>query len=43
MRQVVAQVVEVGPGPLGAHRLPGRLGVGECLVPGGDLQAVQNP
>jgi hypothetical protein len=40
--EVVAQVVEVGPGPFGADGLPGRLGVGEGLVPGGDPEPVQD-
>ena len=34
--EVVAQVVKVGPGPVGADGLAGRLGVGEGLIPGGD-------
>jgi hypothetical protein len=43
MRQVVPQVVEVGPGLLRAHWLPDRRGVGECLIPGGDPQPVEDP
>src|SRR6202042_82828 len=41
--EVVAQVVEVGPGPVGADGLAGRLGVGQALVPGGDPDPVQDP
>jgi hypothetical protein len=41
--EVVAQVVEVGPGPVGADGLAGGLGVGEGLVPGGDPEPVQHP
>lgn len=41
--QVVAQVVEVGPGLVGADGLAGCLGVGQGLVPGGDPEPVQNP
>jgi hypothetical protein len=41
--EVVAQVVEVGPGAVGADRLAGRLGVGQGLVPGRDPQPVQYP
>ena len=41
--QMVAQVVEISPDSVGADCLTGRLGVGEGLVPGGDLQPVQYP
>ena len=41
--QVVAKVIQVGPGPVGADRLAGGLGVGQRLVPGGDPQPVQYP
>jgi hypothetical protein len=41
--EVVAQVVQVGPGAVGADGLAGGLGVSEGFVPGGDLQAVQQP
>jgi hypothetical protein len=41
--EVVAQVVEVGPDPIGADRLPDRVGVGQGLVPGGDPRPVQDP
>ncbi len=43
MGQVVTQVIEVGPGPLRAHWLRDRCGVGECLIPGGDPQPVEDP
>ena len=33
--EVVAQVIEVGPGLVGADRLAGCLGIGQGLVPGG--------
>src|SRR5258706_48582 len=38
VREAVAQVVQVGPDRFGAHGLPGRRGVGQGLVAGGDLQ-----
>ena len=41
--QMVAQVVEISPDPVGADCLTDRLGVGEGLVPGGDPQPVQYP
>jgi hypothetical protein len=41
--EVVAQVVQVGPGAVGADGLAGGLGVGEGFVPGRDPQAVQQP
>jgi hypothetical protein len=34
--EVVAQVVEVGSGPVGSDGLAGGLGVGQRLVSGGD-------
>jgi hypothetical protein len=40
--EVVAQVVEVGPGPVRADGLVNGLGVGQGLVPGGDPQPVQD-
>jgi hypothetical protein len=43
MGQVVAQVVEVGPGPVGADGLTGGLGIGQGFVPGGDPDSVQDP
>ncbi len=43
MSEVVAQVVEVGPGPVGPDGLAARLGVGQGLVPSGDPQPVQDP
>jgi hypothetical protein len=43
MCQVVTQVVEVGPRPLGPDRLPDSRGVSERLVPGCDPQPVQDP
>src|ERR1700727_1853039 len=41
--EVVAQVVEVGPGLVGADGLPGGGGEGQGLVPGGDPQPVEEP
>lgn len=41
--QVVAQVIQVGPGAVGAHRLAGGLGVSQGFVPCGDPQPVQQP
>ena len=43
MGQVVAQVVQVGPGPVGAHGLPCGCGVGERFVACGDPEPVQYP
>src|SRR5216683_1739339 len=43
VREVVAQVVEVGPGPLGAHGLSGRRGVGKGLVADCYPQPVEHP
>jgi hypothetical protein len=40
--QVVAQVVKVGAGPVGADGLVNRLGVGQGLVSGGDPEPVQD-
>lgn len=34
--EVVAQVIQVGPGAVGAYQLAGGLGVGQGFVPGGD-------
>ena len=41
--EVVAEVVEVGPRPVSAYGLPGRLRVGQRLVPGRNPQPVQDP
>src|SRR5271165_2618760 len=41
--EVVAEVVEVGPGPVSADSLPGRLRVGQGLVAGGNPEPVQDP
>jgi hypothetical protein len=41
--EVVAQVVQVGPGAVGADGLAGGVRVGEGFVPGGDPQAMQQP
>jgi hypothetical protein len=41
--EVVAQVVEISPGAVGADRLAGRLDVAEGLVSSYDLQPVQYP
>ena len=41
--EMVAQVVEIGPGPVGADGLTDGLGEGQGLVPGGDPQPVQDP
>jgi len=43
VREVVAQVVEVGPGPVGADGLSGRRGVGKGLVAGCYPQPVEHP
>ena len=36
MGQVIAQVIKVGPDPVGPDRLAGGLGIGQRLVPGSD-------
>src|ERR1051326_5505076 len=43
MCQVVAQVVQVRPGPVGPNWLASGCGIGECFVSGGDPQPVQHP
>lgn len=43
MGEMVTQVVEVGPGFVGADGLTSGLGVGQGLVPGGYPEPVQNP
>src|SRR5713226_6289333 len=43
VREVVAQVTVVGPGPVGADGLSGRRGIGEGLVAGCDPQPVEYP
>ena len=43
VREVVAEVVEVGPGPVDAHGLSDRCVVGQGLVADGDPQTVEHP
>ena len=43
VREVVAEVVEVGPGPVDAHGLSDRCVVGQGLVADGDPQTVVHP
>lgn len=40
---MVAQVVQLGPGLVGADGRPARLGVGQGLLPGCDPQPMQDP
>ncbi len=43
MGEGVAEVVEVGPRPVSADSLPGRLRVGQGLVAYGNTEPVQDP